>query len=159
MRLREPSASGRVLRGSRTLLRGQASLEILIVLIILIPLVFGAIELSRGVAVKAALDSGVGTAVRALSVDPTNWDWAANTVATTVAQNVFGSAGLGTVVFEAFDSSGTQLSRSEFALLVYGTPFHLEGSVQYTPQIPLLSLSPSYLTIRVRHYGIIERID
>jgi hypothetical protein len=141
--------------------RGQATLEILLVLIILIPLIFGGIELSRGVAVRAALDSGVGVAVRALSIDPTQWGWSANVVATTVAQNVFGSAGLGTVHLEAYDSADQLISDpgNNLQNLPYGTPFCLVGWVNYSPVIPLLTLSPGYIPIRVRHCGIIERID
>jgi Flp pilus assembly protein TadG len=146
-------------RGFRLIQRGQASLEILIVLIFLIPLIFGAIELSRGVAVKSSLDSGVGLAVRALSVDPTNWTWAADLVSTTVAQNVFGSAGLGTVNFEAYDSSGTRRYQADFATLNFGAGFYIEAWVLYTPEIPLLSLTTASITIRARHYGIIERIN
>jgi Flp pilus assembly protein TadG len=146
-------------RGFRFFRRGQASLEILIVLLFLIPLIFGAIELSRGVAVKSSLDSGVGLAVRALSVDPSNWAWAANTVTQTVAQNVFGNAGLGSIHFEAYDSSGTQLDSTQFAALTYGAGFYIEAWLEYTPQIPLLNLAPSFITLRARHYGIIERIE
>ncbi len=125
----------------------------------LIPLIFGAIELSRGVAVKSSLDSGVGLAVRALSVDPLNWGWSAGLVSTTVAQNVFGSAGLGPVHFEAYDSSGAQLDQLQFAALNYGAGFYIEAWLEYTPQIPLLNLAPAFITLRARHYGIIERID
>jgi len=146
-------------RGLRKIQPGQASLEVLIVLIILIPLIFGAIELSRGVAIKSSLDSGVGLAVRALSVDPNNWGWSSTLVSTTVAQNVFGSAGLGTVNFRAYDSSGTQLDQTQFAALNYGAGFYIEAWVVYTPEIPLISLSPASITIRARHYGIIERIN
>jgi hypothetical protein len=124
---------------------------------ILIPLIFGAIELSRGVAVKSSLDSGVGLAVRALSVDPFNWSWAGTVVDKTVAQNVFGSAGLGPVNFEAYDSSGTRLNQLQFQALTYGAGFYIVAWVVYTPEIPLLPLSP--ITIRARHYGIIERIE
>jgi Flp pilus assembly protein TadG len=151
--------SGCVARRFRKFQSGQASLEILIVLIFLIPLIFGAIELSRGVAVKSSLDSGVGLAVRALSVDPTNWGWSAGLVSTTVAQNVFGNAGLGPVHFEAYDSSGTSLDQTQFAALNYGAGFYIEAWVVYTPDIPLLPLTPASITIRARHYGIIERID
>jgi hypothetical protein len=147
-------------RGFRRIQPGQASLEILIVLLFLIPLIFGAIELSRGVAVKSSLDSGVGLAVRALSVDPSNWSWAGTVVDTTVAQNVFGTSGLGLPVnFRAYDSSGTQLSQAQFAALNYGAGFYIEAWVVYTPEIPLLPLTPASITIRARHYGIIERID
>ncbi len=50
---------------------GQASVEALLVLMILGMLIFGGIELSQGVAVRQALDSGAGAAARALSLDPT----------------------------------------------------------------------------------------
>ncbi|MGB7540261.1 MAG: TadE/TadG family type IV pilus assembly protein [Anaerolineales bacterium] len=159
LRFREAGFSfpGFPARGFRKIQSGQASLEVLIVLMILIPLIFGAIELSRGVAVKSSLDSGVGLAVRALSVDPSNWSWAAVAVSNTVAQNVFGSAGLDNFTFYAYDSSGTQLDQTQFAALTYGAGFYIEASVRYSPDIPLLSLSP--ITIRARHYGIIERIE
>jgi Flp pilus assembly protein TadG len=151
--------SGCVARRFRKFQSGQASLEILIVLIFLIPLIFGAIELSRGVAVKSSLDSGVGLAVRALSVDPNNWVWATNTVTQTVIHNVFGSAGLSNYTFTAYDSSDNPLSSAQFAALNYGAGFYIEATVRYTPQIPLLPLMPTFITIRARHYGIIERID
>ena len=135
--------------------RGQATLEILIVLLILIPLIFGGIELSRGVALKAALDSGVGVAVRTLSIDPTQWGWSANVVATTVAHNVFGCSGC-IVHLAAYNSSGDKIDEG-ISSLTYGEPFYLEGWVIFTPDIPLITLTP--ITIRVRHYGVIERIN
>jgi hypothetical protein len=161
LRFREAGFSfpGFPARGFRKIQPGQASLEVLIVLIILIPLIFGAIELSRGVAVKSSLDSGVGLAVRALSVDPGNWGWSSTLVSKTVAQNVFGSAGLTDFTFRAYDSADNPLSSVQFAALTYGAGFYIEASVRYTPQIPLISLTPSFITIRARHYGIIERID
>jgi Flp pilus assembly protein TadG len=145
-------------RRSRGLQRGQAMLEILIVMIFLVPLIFGGIELSRGVAVRAALDSGVGVAARALAIDPTQWSWAATVVDQTVQQNVLGTAGIGIVHLEAYDSAGTQID-SSIQDLSYGAPFSLVGWVTYAPEIPLISLSPPSMTIRVRHFGVIERID
>jgi hypothetical protein len=160
MEIRSRSGFSSLNNGQSTLLRnrfqrGQATLEILIVLLILIPLIFGGIELSRGVAVRAALDSGVGVAVRTLSIDPTQWDWSANVVATTVAQNVFGCTGC-TVHLAAYNSDGDQINEG-IGSLTYGEPFYLEGWVVFTPDIPLITLAP--ITIRVRHYGIIERIE
>ncbi|TLN18929.1 hypothetical protein FDZ74_06470, partial [bacterium] len=52
---------------------GQVAVEALLVVIIFALLIFGGIELSRGVAVRQALDSGTGAATRALSLDPTQW--------------------------------------------------------------------------------------
>ncbi|GEM_PF-3051554 len=147
---------GSSVRRWRNLQRGQASLEVLIVLILLIPLIFGAYEISRGVAVKSSLDSGVGIAVRALSVDPTNWGFAANAVSNTVAQNVFGVSGLGPVNFEAYTSTGVRLYQADFAALVFGDGFYIEAWVQFSPEVPLLPLAP--ITLRARHYGIVERV-
>jgi hypothetical protein len=151
-------APGRGFRRARRFQRGQAMLEILIVFIFLIPLIFGGIELSRGVAVRAALDSGVGVAARALAVDPTQWSWAGIVVTQTVEQNVFGMAGIGEPHLEAYDSAGVQID-GDISLLSYGAPFYLVGWATYTPEIPLISLSPVSMTIRVRHYGVIERMN
>jgi len=136
--------------------RGQAMLEILIVLLILIPLIFGGIELSRGVAVRSSLDSGVGVAVQALSIDPTQWGFAGTVVQQAVDQNVFGSAGLDPFVhLEARDFN--DLPIGDLTVLPYGAPFCIVGSVGYSAMVPLLpSLMP--ITIRVRHCGIIQRI-
>jgi hypothetical protein len=136
--------------------RGQASLELLLVFIILIPLLFGAIEISRAVAVRAALDSGVGVAVRALSVDPNNVGWANDVVVSTVGHNVFGTAGLGPISVTKVDSGGNTIQDEPFKVLQFGTLFCVRGSVEYTPQVPLISLDK--ITIRVEHCGVIERV-
>ncbi len=47
----------------------------------------------------------------------------------------------------------------QFAALDYGEGFYIEATVRYTPQIPLLNLTPAFIILRARHYGIIERID
>ncbi len=99
-------------------------------------------------------------AVRALSVDPYNWGWSSTLVSTTMAQNVFGDAGLDNFTFRAYDSSGTLLTPEQFAALSYGAGFYIEASVEYRPQIPLLDLTPAppFITLKARHYGVIERI-
>jgi hypothetical protein len=142
----------------KTRRRGQASLELLIVLLFLIPLLFGAIELSRGVAIRAALDSGVGLAVRALSLDTSlaQWDWAVDKTQDAVDGNVFGNSGVGPLLFGAFDSSGGPLTQPELDALSNGVTFCLRGQVSYSPSIPLMPLSP--INIGVEHCGVIERL-
>ena len=136
--------------------RGQATLEVLIVLLILIPLVFGGIELSRGVAVRSALDSGVSVMVQAVSIDPNQWGWSATIVQETVNQNVFGSLGLDpTVQLEAVDFNDQPIGNLN--TLPYGALFCVVGSVGYSPMVPLLPLSP--ITITVKHCGVIQKID
>ncbi len=139
--------------------RGQASLEMLIVLIFLIPLLFGAIEISRGVAIRAALDSGIGIAVRAMSLDPsvTQWDWVRIRAQEAVNQNVFGTDGVGAVGFKLYASDGvTEISQADLNNQSYGYMFCLEGTVTFTPSVPLLPLNT--ISIRVRHYGMVERM-
>ena len=53
--------------------KAQASIELLLILLILVPLLLGGIELARGVGIRQALDSGTGVATRALSLDPGQW--------------------------------------------------------------------------------------
>jgi len=149
----------------RTRRRGQASLELLIVLLFLIPLLFGAFELSRGVAVRAALDSGVGIAVRALSVDTSaaQWAWATIKTQEAVDQNVFGGSGVGTVSFTLTDGTGTVIDQPTLDGLSYGNTFCLSGAVDFTLSIPLLDLNgdpltPDTITITVMHCGIVERM-
>jgi hypothetical protein len=142
--------------------RGQATLEILIALLVLIPLIFGGIELSRGVAVRSALDTGLGVMVQAVSVDPSpgNWSWASGVVQHTVDQNVFGEAGLDSyVTIEAQDSSGLTITDpvDNFQNLPYGAGFCLIGSVGYTALIPLIPSLPK-ITIKVEHCGVIQNL-
>ncbi len=136
--------------------RGQATLEILIVLLILIPLIFGGIELSRGVAVRSALDSGVSVMVQAVSIDPNQWGWSAVVVQETVDQNVFGSAGLDpTVHLAAVDINSIPID--DLTTQPFGTAFCIVGSIGYSPLIPLVPTSP--ITIKVTHCGIIQKLD
>ena len=68
--------------------RGQASVELVLVLLILIPLLLGGIELARGVGIRQSLDSGTGIATRSLSLDPTQWVWATSIINQTLANKL-----------------------------------------------------------------------
>ena len=134
---------------------GQTVLEMLLVLLILIPLFFGGIELARGVAVRHALDGGTGLAVRALSLDPTAWEWARGIVWQEVNGNVLGERGIGSPDLQVYDSSGALLSPGALAVLPFGTPFRLEGQLSYSPQ--LLLIPSQTIRVQVSHWGIVER--
>jgi hypothetical protein len=136
---------------------GQASVEIFLILLILIPLLFGAFEFSRAIAVRAALDSGVGIATRALSLAPDNWDWAQLNFTDTVNQNVFGASGVTGLTMNAYDDSGHLLSASALENLAFGSTFCIVGQANFQPHVPLLANSA--ITLRVRHCGIIERMN
>jgi Flp pilus assembly protein TadG len=132
---------------------GQAAVEALLVLMILGLMIFGGIDLSRGVAVRQALDSGAGAAVRAMSLNPAQWDFATGMIQSTVDQNMLGDRPTATV--QVFDSAGNARSAAWLAGSPFGTAFILEASAPFQADIPFLP--GSAITIRVRHWGIVER--
>lgn len=133
--------------------KGQASIELLLVLCIWVLLIFGGIELSRGVALRQALDSGTGVAARALSLDPNQWNFAENTVQQAVNQNVMGEKPSTSV--QVYDAASNLRSPAWLSGCSFGTAFYLESDVPFQADIPFIS-SPA-ITIRVRHWGIVER--
>ena len=133
--------------------RGQAAVEALLVLIILALVIFSGIELSRGVAIRQALDSGAGAAVRALALDPSQWDLAGTIVQQGVDQNVLGVKTIATL--KVYDASSTMRSSAWLSGSPFGTTFVLEASTPFQADIPFLT--EPVLTIRVRHWGIVER--
>ena len=133
--------------------RAQASVEALLMLMLLALLVFGGVELSRGVAVRQALDSGCGAAVRALSLDPGQWSFAGNLIQQSVQQNVMGAGPV--VSVQVYDSANTPRSSAWLSGSPFGTVFVLEASAPFQADIPFLPNSP--MSIRVRHWGIVER--
>lgn len=133
--------------------RGQAAVEALLVLMILALVIFGGIELSRGVAMRQALDSGAGAAVRALALDPSQWTFAGNIVQQGVDQNVPGAKS--STSLKVYDASGTLRSSAWLSGSPFGTSFVLEASAPFQADIPFLS--EPLVTIRVRHWGIVER--
>lgn len=132
---------------------GQASVEALLVLMILGLVIFGGIELSRGVAIRQALDSGVGAAARAFSLDPSQWSFATSVVQQSVDQNILG--GGPTVSIQIYDAANTPRSSAWLSGSPFGTAFILEASAPFRADIPFLP--GSTITIRVRHWGIVER--
>ncbi|MBU2609857.1 MAG: pilus assembly protein [Chloroflexi bacterium] len=135
--------------------RGQAVLEFLLVLMILVPLLFGGIELARGVGIRHALDSGVGVAARALSLDPTQWSWANSVISQAVSGNPLGGGSVSAVTVTAYNAGGSAITSGALASLPFGAAFRLAASVTYTPIIPLVGRQT--VTIRVSHWGIVER--
>ena len=133
--------------------KGQAAVEALLVLMVLALVIFGGIELSRGVAMRQALDSSAGAAVRALSLDPTQWSYAKNLIQEGMNQNVMGTDEATTI--QVFDAAGTPRSSAWLSGSPFGTTFILEASAPFQADIPFLS--EPIMTIRVQHWGIVER--
>ena len=132
---------------------GQVAVEALLVVIIFGLLIFGGIELSRGVSVRQALDSGTGAATRALSLDPAQWGFATNLVQQSVNQNVMGTQPQ--VTMQVYDTSNTPRSSAWLSGSPFGTGFVIEAAVPFQADIPFLP--DSTVTIRVRHWGLVER--
>ena len=132
---------------------GQVAVEALLVVIIFGLLIFGGIELSRGVSVRQALDSGTGAATRALSLDPAQWGFATNLVQQSVNQNVMGTQPQ--VTMQVYDTSNTLRSSAWLSGSPFGTGFVIEAAVPFQADIPFLP--DSTVTIRVRHWGLVER--
>lgn len=133
--------------------RGQAAVEALLVLMILVLVIFSGIELSRGVALRQALDSGAGAAVRALALDPSQWAFAGTILQQGVDQNILGVKPA--AALKVYDASGTLRSSAWLSGSPFGTAFILEGSAPFQADIPFLS--EPLVTIRVRHWGMVER--
>ena len=135
--------------------KGQASIEMLLVLLILVPLLLGGIELARGVSIRHSLDSGTAVAIRALSLDPSQWAWSTSVINQAVTGNILGGGSVSAVTMRIYNAGGTQISASDLAALTFGASFRLEASCTYTPWLPLVG--GQAVTIRVSYWGIVER--
>ncbi len=135
--------------------KGQASLELLLVLLSLLPLFLGGIELARGVSARHAINSGVGAATRALSLDPSQWTWANTVVQGAVSDNVMGGGNVSAPVLRAYDSNGSPLSAAALDNLSFGSVFQIEATATYQPDIPFVA--GQGITLQARHWGIVER--
>lgn len=132
---------------------GQVAVEALLVVMLFGLLIFSGIELSRGVAIRQALDSGTGAATRALSLDPAQWGFATDLVQQSVNQNVMGTQP--PVTLQVYDISNSLRSSAWLSGSPFGTSFVIEAAVPFQAEIPFLP--DSAVTIRVRHWGIVER--
>ena len=138
--------------------RGQASVEMLLVVLILTVASLGAFEIARGYAVKQSMDVGVAKAVRGLSIDPSQWAWADNTVRNEVGGNVLGGGYGSSLAIEIHDRWGNVITPSQLndpAVMPYGSVFWVRAYVTFLPHAPFLNLSARQ--IQVWHTGVIQR--
>ncbi len=138
--------------------RGQATVEMLLVVLILTLASLGAIEIARGYAVKQAMDVGVAKAARGLSIDSSQWAWADSTIRNEVAGNVLGGGYGASLTLEIRDRSGNPLTPGQLddpATMPYGSVFWLRASVPFLAHAPFLNLATRH--IEVWHSGVIQR--
>ncbi len=129
----------------------QATLEMLVVLIVLVPLLFGGIELARAISLRHSLDSGAFTAARVISLTPDDLTTARSIVQDSVTQNVFAggniaNANYGTVTWDTCPNGH-----------VLGCRFIYTATIDYTPWIPIIGGQPIVITIR--HHGIVDYVN
>lgn len=135
--------------------RGNVIVEMVLVLPILVMLLFGGFELSRGIAAHHALDTGVSTAARGLSIDPAQYDWAENAIRNSVSGNVL-CAGLGSAVtIRVYDRHNATLTPDQLDTLGFGAPFWIEASLPFAAVVPFVNLPGR--NIAVVHTEVIER--
>ncbi len=138
--------------------RGQATVEMLLVVLLLTLLSLGTLEIARGYAVKQAMDVGVAKAARGLSIDSSQWSWADTTIRNEVAGNVLGGGYGASLLVEIRDRSGNPLSPGQLndpAVMPYGSVFWLRASVPFLAHAPFLGLPARQ--IEVWHSGVIQR--
>jgi hypothetical protein len=135
--------------------RGQGSVELLLALLMLLPILFGAFEIGRGISLKHSMDIGVARAVRYLSILPSDWTTAEEMIREEVNRNVLGGSYGDQLSITILDEAGSEISPSELANLPFGSRFGIRAEVEYQASVPLVSLPLA--TIRVEHYSQIER--
>ena len=115
--------------------KGQAAVETLLVLMLFVLVIFAGIELSRGIAIRHALDSSTSAASRALSLEPSNWQVADTLVQEGLQRNVMGFSDSATLTI--YDASGTQRSSAWLSGSPFGTSFLWKPAHPFKPTYPL----------------------
>ncbi len=138
--------------------RGQATVEMLLAVLILALLSLGTIEIARGYAVKHAMEVGTAQAARGLSIDTSQWDWADTTIRREVTTNVLGGDYGSNLSIQLFDQAGFPLAPAQLndaAAMPYGSVFWVRVSVPFVPHAPFLNLDER--TMQVWHSGVVQR--
>ncbi len=138
--------------------RGQATVEILLILFIFVVLIFGAFGLGQGVALRHALDVATEKAARLLSINPGDFATADALVRREVDGSVLGGGYGSAVSFGLFDAdTGAAIGAGELARAAFGFRFAVQASVPFLADVPFVNLTPR--TITVAHYGLVDRLE
>ena len=135
--------------------QGQGAATLFLAVMALALLFFGAVELARGVMIRQVMDTGVVTAVRGLSIDPSRWGWAVDTIRAEVDANILGG-GLGSqVAVTPYDENGVPLTPAGLDALQFGAGFSVRAEVPFQAAVPFMNL-PGRI-IAVQHGRLVER--
>ena len=137
--------------------RGQATVELLLILFIFVVLIFGAFGLGQGIALRHALDVATEKAARLLSINPGDFATADALVRREVDASVLGGGYGSTVSLGLFDAdTGAPITYVDLANAAFGYRFGVQASVPFLADVPFVNLTPR--TITVAHYGLVDRI-
>ena len=137
--------------------RGQATVELLLILFVFVVLLFGAFELGKGIALKHALDVATEKAARLLSIDPTDFGSADALIRAEVNGSLLGG-GYGSLVTIGLYDADTQgpITPDDVAVAPFSYRFLVQASVPFAADVPFLNLTGR--TITAAHYGIVDRL-
>jgi Flp pilus assembly protein TadG len=137
--------------------RGQGTVEMLFVLMVLILMAFGAFELGQGVLLKHALDVSTEKGARMLSINPGDFGAAEATIRQEVDANLLGG-GYGSQVSVRLYDAGTQSEITPVALssAPFGYRFLVAAELPWQAQVPFMALS--HRTLWAAHHGVVDRI-
>ena len=137
--------------------RGQATVELLLILFVFVVLIFGTFELGKGIALKHALDVATEKAARLLSIDPTDFGSADALIRAEVNGSLLGGD-YGSLVTIGLYDAGTQgpITPDDVAAAPFSYRFLVQASVPFAADVPFLDLTGR--TITAAHYGIVDRL-
>ena len=137
--------------------RGQATVELLLILFVFVVLIFGAFGLGQGIALRHALDVATEKAARLLSINPGDFGTADALVRREVDASVLGGGYGSAVSLGLFDAdTNAPISDLDLAKAAFGYRFGVQASVPFLADVPFVNLTPR--TITAAHYGLVDRI-
>lgn len=136
--------------------RGQGTVEVLLVLLVLLPLLIGAFSLGQGIVLKHALDVATEKAARVLSINPSDYDYAETIVRSEVESSLLGAGYGQRVTIHLYDAlTQTEISPADLDAAGFGYRFAVRADLTWRADIPFLTSEPQ--VISALHFGIVER--
>ncbi|MEM1551056.1 MAG: TadE/TadG family type IV pilus assembly protein [Candidatus Bathyarchaeia archaeon] len=117
--------------------RGQAAVELAVVLIVLLLLIIGGFELARFITLKHSLSAGTWHAARYLSLNPWDEEKAREIILQTVERNVLGSS-KDVEIYIYFEDPLNKKFGSRFSIL---------AEIPFDPFIPFLPITPRKISV------------
>ncbi len=119
---------------------GQAGIEMLIVMLLLVPLLLGGFSLAQGVSARHALEQATALAARRIALNPAEWATALNAVQTAVEGALLGHTSSVTCQVTA---AGQPVDPNGLA---FGNVFAVTCSTPFQAHIPFVSTPGRVLT-------------